>query len=475
MNSRPPLPNTLEECHQVIREFHQLVFHLMERVEKLEQENRDLRARLDANSNNSSKPPSSDFKKNKPAKKPSSGKPSGGQKGHPGYYRELVDSTQVNRIVDCEAFKPCHFCGCAVEASGGPMMRHQVYELPPIHLDITEYRIATGQCEGCHRKQLASLPEGVSFGITGPKLTSFMSILVTKYQLSRRALKEFLAEHFNFQISLGTVFNKEKIVNRVLKEPVDALLPIVKQSISANMDETGHRESGQNYWVWTVASKTAAYFKITKSRGKKVIDELMADFEGIVISDRHAAYHYFDSEQRQMCWSHLKRDFTKLWQKDDKVISRIGKGLLARECELFQVWHRFKKGEITRDELQLKARPITKAVGEYLEQGSYTAPELKAARFCKNLLENFSSLWVFLNKEGVEPTNNHAERCLRGLVIWRKKYFGTQSSVGSEYLARAASLNTTARLQGISPFKYLTAAINAYFSQGQIPLIIDNP
>lgn len=115
-----------------------------------------------------------------------------------------------------------------------------------------------------------------------------------------------------------------------------------------------------------------------------------------------------------------------------------------------------------------------RAIGEYLEQGSYTEPELKAARFCKNLLESFLSLWLFLTAEGVEPTNNHAESCLRYLVIWRKKYFGIQSEGGSEYVVSISSLITTAKLQKINPF-YLSTAIKSKFSQQKIPSIIQQP
>jgi len=90
---------------------------------------------------------------------------------------------------------------------------------------------------------------------------------------------------------------------------------------------------------------------------------------------------------------------------------------------------------------------VVRAVGESLEQGSYTDPSLRAARFCKNLLKHFSALWTFLENDDLEPTNNHVERCLRHLVIWRKKYFSTQSVYGSEYVARTASLIMTAKLQ----------------------------
>jgi transposase len=467
-------PTTLEECHALIQELSQLVRHVLERVEELELENKDLRARLNANSNNSSKPPSSDFKKNKkPDNKKSSGKPSGGQPGHKGHTRQLLNESEVDEIVTCENFGGCSSCGEAVKPTGHHV-RHQVHELPEIKLNVTEYRVAIGACVWCERKQNAGLPEGISWGITGPRLTSFMSELVAKYQLSRRNLQEFLADHFNFRISLGTVFNKQKLVSQVLEEPVNALLAYIKKSVSANIDETGHRQEAQNHWLWVVASKTAAYFKITKSRGKKVLQELLHDYEQTVISDRHGAYNYFDSN-RQMCWSHLKRDFTRLWQNKDRVISRIGKGLLQCEEQLFHHWHSFKKQAITREELYYQTRPIVRAVGEFLEQGRYTAPELKAARFCKNLLERFSSLWVFLEKEGVEPTNNHAERCLRKSVIWRKKYFGTRSEYGSEYVARTASLNATAKLQKQNPFHYLSEALKSQFSKQKIPSIIKEP
>jgi transposase len=319
----PALPSTIEACHTVIEELHARVHQLFERVEKLEKENRELRARLDIDSNNSSKPPSSDFKKKKKDKNRSSGKSSGGQKGHPGHFRQLLDINEVDKVVKCEGFRTCD-CGCEIIESD-KYIRHQVYELPEIRLAVTEYQVAIGRCSGCSNKHIASLPEGVSWGITGARLTSFMSMSVSKYQLSRRALQEFLQEYFNFRISLGTVFNKQKLVNQLLEEPVKALLPYIKQSKATNIDETSHRQTGESHWLWTVASRTAAYFEVTKSRGKKVLGKLMHDFENKVISDRYAIYNYFDSSRRQMCWAHLKRDFTRISQHHDKVISRIGK------------------------------------------------------------------------------------------------------------------------------------------------------
>ncbi len=94
-------------------------------------------------------------------------------------------------------------------------------------------------------------------------------------------------------------------------------------------------------------------------------------------------------------------------------------------------------------------------------------PTLKVVRFCKNILENFNALWTFLDNEDVEPIHNHAERSLRPLVIWRKKYFCTRSDYGSEFVARSASIITTCKLNGKSSFEFLTTLMKNYFAGKQ--------
>lgn len=412
---------------------------------------------------NSSLRPSSDCKKKKKKNnRQSSGKKSGGQPGHKGYHRELMPTDKVDSILHYALPSNC-LCGGKINFSKNDCVRHQVHELPILKLHVTEYQLQKGCCQNCQCKHIASLPTGIAWGITGPRLTSFMSDLIAKYGLSRREQKAFLSEHFNFNISLGTVFNKQKIVNAAMGSPVSELLPMVKESISVHADETGHNRDGKNQWMWGFISNTAAHFSIHASRGKKVLRAMMGDFKNIVISDRYAAYNIFDSSQRQMCWAHLKRDFTKLSEKENKIIARIGKNLLEGESALFKSWHEFKSEKISRDELLLQTKPIRQRIGELLEQGSYTDPILKAVRFCKNLLGNFNALWTFLETENVEPTNNHAERNLRPSVIWRKKYFCTRSDYGTEYIARSASINTTCKLQGKSSFTFLCELMKNYF------------
>jgi transposase len=455
------LPTTIKECHQVIRLLLNKLDDLAKRVETLEIENRDLKERLNNNSSNSSLPPSKGHKKKKNNRQPS-GKKAGGQPGHKGHYRALLPIDQVDFLQNCELSSNCS-CGGEIKSTGD-YVRHQVYELPILKLNITEYQLQQGCCDACRSKHVASLPEGVTWGMTGPRLTGLMSELIAKYGLSRSEQKLFLKELFNFSISKGTVFNKQKIVNTAMQAPLDELLPIVKESMSVNSDETGHNRDGKNQWVWGFISSIAAHFSIHPSRGKKVLRNMMSDFKNILISDRYAVYNVFGSDKRQICWAHLKRDFTKLSEKDEQIIARIGKSLLECESNLFKIWHEFKLKKISREELLRQAKPIRKRTGELLEQGTYTDPILKAVRFCKNLLENFNALWTFLDNDGVEPTNNHAERSLRPLVIWRKKYFCTRSDYGTEFVARSASIITTGKLNGKSSFEFLTTLMKNHFA-----------
>ena len=466
------LPQTLEECHQLIQELIQMVCKVTHRMNQLEKENQFLKERLGLHSQNSSLPPSSDHqkKKNKP-KNRSSGRSSGGQLGHRGHFRPLLDTTEVDDIVYCELPKQC-FCGGEIHA-GEEIQRHQVYELPELKLRVTEYQLVKGFCQRCHYGHRASLPEGVSWGITGARLTSLMSSLVAKYKLSRREAQGFLKEHLKFSLSLGTVFNKQRLVNEVLAQPVKELLPLLKAESVVNMDETGHRQNANRAWMWVIATPRGAYYEILASRGKKIVRSLMEGFEGIATTDRYSVYHYFASHHRQLCWSHLKRDFTRISEKKDRLVSRIGKELLDQEHRLFEAWHAHKNQRITRDELIRQCEPIRKKVGECLEQCTYTDPHLRVARVAKNLLNHFNGLWTFLYEEGIEPTNNHAEQCLRPWVIWRKKYFGTRSNYGAEYVGRSASWITTCRLQSKSAFEYLAQAIKNHFHHIPAPPLIE--
>lgn len=251
------LPTTIEDCHTLIRNLMSLIDKQGMELKKQHAEIQLLKEQLTINSQNSSLPPSHDLKKKKKkSSKHPSGRASGGQPGHPGHYRKMLDSTEADTITVCAAPKDCTCGGAVVE--NGNYQCHQVYELPVIKLHMTEYQLAEGICNHCSKKHVAPLPEGITWGITGPRLTSFMSEMVAGYHLSRRQLQNFLKNHFHFDIGLGTVFNKEKIVNDVLTVPTQEIKEEIHKSPFANMDETSHNRDGKKQWLWAALTATAA-------------------------------------------------------------------------------------------------------------------------------------------------------------------------------------------------------------------------
>jgi len=308
------LPATLEDSHALIKELLSVVKTLTEKINELTE-------KLSLNSTNSSLPPSQDWRSKKKDKRPPSNRSSGGQPGHTGHHRPLLDSSEVDHIVKC--ILPTH-CACGEKLIlKEAIQRHQVYELPKIKLDITEYQLEKGYCATCQCHQVAPLPTGITWGITGHHLTTFMLHLVSKYQMPRRALQGFLKEHFNFKLSLGSVFNKQRLLNTLLETPVEALLAEVKTAPNVNADETGHKRDGKKECLWNLASKDTVYLSIEKSRVKKILKALLGDYQGVVTSDRYAAYNLFESSERQLCWAHLKRDFQVRHEVAKQIVSTV--------------------------------------------------------------------------------------------------------------------------------------------------------
>ena len=209
-----------------------------------------------------------------------------------------------------------------------------------------------------------------------------------------------------------------------------------------------------------------AFFVIHLRRNFAGLQALLGEtIHGIVCSDRWSVYSKLPLELRQICWAHLKRDFQKLIDRGEpaEAIGRVG--LEVVEC-LFADWRAFRQGELDRPGLQARLDPIARELQDVLEQGRSCA-DSKAATFCANVLALYPALWLFAAIEGVEPTNNHAERILRLGVLWRKNAFGCHSAAGCRFVERMLTVVQTLRLQQRPVLDYLYRAIVAH--RGGLP------
>lgn len=205
--------------------------------------------------------------------------------------------------------------------------------------------------------------------------------------------------------------------------------------------------------------------KIRPGRGKKdALAVLDSKYAGVANTDRYNAYHWMDESKRQLCWAHLKREAQAISERGGKS-AEIGQGLQAEVKNLFERWYQLREGRIEWEAFQTAMEPIERHVGELLRDGAECGQE-KTQSTCRNILKWERSLWTFVRVEGIEPTNNDAERPLRRAVLWRRKSFGTQSESGSRFVERILTAVATLRQQGRDVLDYLTAACLSATQEG---------
>ncbi|HBG33917.1 MAG TPA: IS66 family transposase [Holosporales bacterium] len=459
-------PNVRLIITQIIEAQRQEIALLKQKIEELEE-------KLKTNSKNSSKPPSSDgFKKEEPKKKKKKGKnkrKQGGQPGHRGVSQDYLPLESVDKIEKISPPKECP-CGALVIPTSD-YKRHQVHDLPLIKPFVTEWQLYMGTCCGCGKKHMAELPPGVPRGFLGLRPLAMIGTLTGDYRMSKRNVTFLLEDFFGLRVSLGTVSNAEKIVSKALELPVQEAKDFIPQQDVVHGDETSHAECGQKMWTWAFIAARVAAFVIRPSRGSQVAKDFLGEtFQGILNTDRWSAYTWLAAIFRQICWAHLLRDFRKISERRG-LSKRLGKDLLELTHEMFSHWNKVRDGTLSRMQFQELMKPIRIHVEDLLTQGTQCKHN-KTKGMCKQILKLKQALWTFVDKEGVEPTNNLAEQTLRRIVIWRKTSFGTQSSRGTLYLERIMTVVATCKLQKRNVLDFVTQAIQAHFSNTELPSLL---
>lgn len=211
-------------------------------------------------------------------------------------------------------------------------------------------------------------------------------------------------------------------------------------------------------------------FGVFKTRKREALKELIGDYSGIVINcDR--AKMYYDGKTLQWCWAHLKRDIQKLIDNPDHQVKRLGNDLMKLERLLFEHWRAYQDKQKTWRGFQLAVAPIRKSFTALMLRGCFSGNS-ELIGFCESLNAHNDWLWTFTKVQGIEPTNNAAERALRPAVIYRKLSFGTQSSSGSRFIERMLTVTETCRLQNRSTFEFMVEAVEAHYNKTRAPTLL---
>src|SRR5215471_17096507 len=249
MNTTPPFPPELwEQTPLAVREY---IRTLEARVAALEATVQQLLERLQQDSHNSSRPPSSDpphAMRPRPRRGPS-GRKRGGQPGHPGQHRELVPIEEVARVVPVKP-PQCRQCQHPLQGDDPQPYRHQVTEVPPIRPVVTEYQLHQLVCPACGASTRAPLPVGVPPGDFGPRVQAIVALCTGAYRLSKRTTQEVMADLFGLPMSLGTIPHLEQATVQAVAEPVAEAHTYVRTQSVAHLDETGWREGRTRAWLW---------------------------------------------------------------------------------------------------------------------------------------------------------------------------------------------------------------------------------
>jgi transposase len=442
------------------------------RVARQEERIAQLERNAKRSSRNSSQPPSSDPPSAPPRRsKDPSGRPRGAQDGHQGHGRELLPTFAVDEVVEHrpERCRCGHVFSRTERVAVGEPVRFQVEELPEITVRLTEHQCQRVRCPGCGRRARGTLPPEVASSAFGPRLQAAVATLSVRNRISRRDVAELAEELFNARISTGAVDAIIERASEAMVGPHADLLSALRASGAVNMDETGWRTAGERRALWGIFDHRHAYLHVAQDRHEGRAKELLADTEAIVTSDRWWGYAHLPLSRRQICWAHLRRDFKAHAEGlcGEKEFGEMGLELCE---EVFWAWEVFQH---TGDRRELRAavralrRKYKPPVRAYAAK---RARNKRCRRMAANLLKLWPALWTFARVKGVEPSNNHAERGLRGAVIYRKLSLGSQSEGGERRVERLLSAHTTCRLQRRSLFGYLAELLAAHARGDPVPL-----
>jgi transposase len=480
-----------EEWAQVPLSVLKLIEELVRRMDKIEQEMAELRTenellkeQLARTSANSSQPPSKNPQGFKPNRKEPTGKKRGGQIGHIGHERRLYPLEMCLEVIDHYP-QQCRKCGAtANESSSTQVYRHQIIEVPAVEPIVIEHRFHRMTCTCCGAEnQAPEMAQIIGKGGYGARVAAYVGLFSSQYRQSYRQIQKIMQAVFRIEMSLGTINNLRTEVSEAVSAAVTEAQEYIQQQPTVGVDETGFKQrngDGQNTaktsgWLWVAVTPLIICFQVILSRASTAAQTVLgASFTGFITSDRCPAYNWVDVANRQLCWAHIKRDFIQISERVG-ASAEIGQSLLEQEKLLFNLWYQFRNEKLTRSELVQAVEPIQAKFSSILHEAAELqigehekTPLAKTVRTCRNLLKLEFALWLFVREDGVEPTNNAAERAIRPAVIWRRTSFGSDSLAGSEFVSRLLTVVSSLNLQERNILDFLVESVSSSRA-GEIP------
>ena len=446
---------TPEPVRRYIRYLEQALSALQQQTRDHEKRIEKLEVQAGKNSQNSSKPPSSDSpfdRADRKKKSKKSNRTKGAQKGHKAHRQQMLEPTETNPLMP-ERCQCGHsdFQGCRME----PFYTHQQIELPEIAMEVSHWVLHRCRCPKCGKAVKAALPAGVRTGY-GPRLSALVAELSGVKAMSRQDVKQLCESVLGISIATGTI---QKIIDRASESILPAYEKIGQKARSSQcnyVDETSWFMNNVLIWLWAMVSHSVAFYRIDPKRSKQAFLRLIEDWDGILVSDSYGLYRKW-VHGRQVCLAHLIRKADALVERKKPDVRRFGQIVGCHLRQLIQ----FSKDPPTPLQWNTFYSHLLFTLSLWESEGN------DAGKLARQIVGEIESLWTFLDHEGVDPTNNRAERALRFGVLWRKRSLGTQSEKGNRWVERILSLRETCRLRSKSTFLVLAQSFQSHFNGTQ--------
>jgi len=424
----------------------------------------ELESRLNSNSSNSSKPPSSDGYQKKPAfAKKVSGK-KGGQKGHKG--NNLKQVTKPDKIIKCVPER----CSCGHEFRNDEFTlseKRQVFDLPQPKLEVTEYQIHKANCPVCGLSNKGSAPEGIKAPAQyGNGVKSYVVMLNVHYKLPYKKIQLLFKDLFGYPINESTIFSASENCYNNLEDTENIIKTKVSLNDVVHADETGLRIEGKLQWLHTATTTLFTYLFVHKNRGKEALESESSVLNRInnwLVHDAWSSYFSFKNYKHAMCGAHILRELQALMDSGQSKWAKTFKTFLMSVYEMpfeervkqkRQIENRFlricKLGE------QLEPPPI-KTLGK---RGRYK--RTKGRNLVERLIKYQGAVLAFAFNENVPFTNNLAERDIRPTKIKQKISNSFRSFKGAQFYARIEGFISTARKNNKNIFNELSSTFNGH-------------
>lgn len=434
---------------------------LTERIIALEAENVALRARLNTNSRNSGKPPSSDGPGVKPhpkSQRTSTGRKTGGQPGHSGHTLRLMDTPD-----EVQVHTPSHCQSCGQSLERAPVVRRerrQVLDIPPVRVRVVEHQAETKCCPGCGMETTGAFPAGVDAPAQyGPGVATVAVYLNQEQLLPLERTCETMADLFGCPIAQGTVESAVATCHEQLAEVEAAIKGQVEGAEVAHFDETGLNVGGKTSWLHVASTSGLTFYAAHPQRGREALDDMgvLPGFQGTAVHDGWSAYWQYEDCQHALCNAHHLRELTFVAEQLEQGWAQELKELLleikqavdeAREQGLSELAAETKRAfEARYDallEAGLKMNPPPEPTGK---RGRPARG--KAGNLVERLREHKGAVLAFMEDFAIPFDNNQAERDIRMVKVKEKISGCFRTMSGADRFCRIRGYISTLRKQRI--------------------------